>query len=253
MGDDGLYNRDVPSPRAIQFERLSRPQLTRRAAEPAVGFRTEAEFVSALHKVLVNVAKGAHLSSEREVAAGRRIADLVLVLSDSKAAEQAIADELSVGECVVLATLRRRGRLTREMLVEATGTSERTLQTTLQRLERRGLLAQTRTGKISLVRSWTRSASLVAFEAKLHKWRDALVQARWYRRYADASYVVLPIAYAKAAMSAADEFLAAGVGLLVFDVKTIYCAIPAARSREHDWRREFVLSRVAQQPRTHGR
>jgi hypothetical protein len=54
-------------------------------------------------------------------------------------------------------------------------------------------------------------------------------------------------------MKASDEFLAAGVGLLVFDVSTLYCAIPAARSREHDWRREFVLSRVAQQPRLHGR
>jgi hypothetical protein len=106
---------------------------------------------------------------------------------------------------------------------------------------------------VSLVRSWTRSASLVAFEAKLHKWRDALAQARWYRKYADTSYVVLPIAQAKAAMKASDEFLEAGVGLLVFDVTTIYCAIPAARSREHDWRREFVLSRVAQQPLLHGR
>jgi hypothetical protein len=203
----------------------------------------------------VKVATGARLSSEREVAAGRRIADVVLLLADNAASERTIADELSVGECVVLATLRRRGRLTRETLIEATGAAERALHATLQKLERRGLLTQTRTGKISLVRSWTRSASLVAFEAKLHKWRDALAQACWYRRYADASYVVLPIAHAKAAMSSADEFLAAGVGLLVFDMKTIYCAIPAARSREHDWRREFVLSRIAlQSPSpTHGR
>jgi hypothetical protein len=232
---------------------MSRPQLTRRAAAPAVSFRSEADFVSALHKVLVNVTAGARMSSEREVAAGRRIADLVLLFADSAESERAVADQLSVAECVILATLRRHGRLSREMLVAATGTSERGLQSTLQRLERRGLLTQTRTGKVSLVRTWTRSASLVAFEAKLHKWRHALAQASWYRRYADTSYVVLPIAHAKAAMQAADEFLAAGVGLLVFDVTTIYCAIPAARSREHDWRREFVLSRVAQQSRSHGR
>lgn len=251
--DDELYNHDVPTPRSIRFQRMSRPQLTRRAAQPAVSFRTEADFVTALHKALVDVAVGARMSSEREVAAGRRIADLVLLLADSPASERAIADELSVGECVVLATLRRRGRLAQAALVEATGSSEGALRTTLQKLERRGFLTQTRTGKVSLVPSWTRSASLVAFEAKLHKWRDALAQARWYRKYADTSYVVLPIAQANAAMKASDEFLAAGVGLLVFDVTTLYLAIPAARSREHDWRREFVLSRVAQQPRSHGR
>jgi hypothetical protein len=232
---------------------MSRPQLTRRAAEPSVSFRTEADFVSELHKVLINVTPGARVSSEREVAAGRRIADLVLLLADSAATERAIADELSVAECVLLSTLRRRGRLTHDTLLEATGTSARSLQSILQRLERRGLLTQTRSGKVSLVPSWTRSASLVAFEAKLHKWRDALEQARWYRKYADASYVVLPIAHAKAAMKASDEFLAAGVGLLVFDVTALYCTIPAARSREHDWRREFVLSRFALQPRLHGR
>lgn len=85
---------------------------------------------------------------------------------------------------------------------------------------------------------------IVAIEAKLTKWRDALDQAAVYRRYADEAFVLLPAQCAEPAMKARRDFEKAGVGLLVArdtQIVTIFDAIP---STTHDWRRDFVYFRL---------
>jgi len=54
---------------------------------------------------------------------------------------------------------------------------------------------------------------VVAFEAKLHKWRDALHQAYRNSFYAHYSYVILPANRTKVALQNRSEFERRGVGL----------------------------------------
>jgi hypothetical protein len=85
---------------------------------------------------------------------------------------------------------------------------------------------------------------LIAVEAKLLRWRDALAQAAAYRRYADEVYVALPEGFGAPAIVSADLFRAAGVGLLIVSGNRLRQAVAATVSRDHDWRREFVYSRL---------
>lgn len=179
---------------------------------------------------------------EREVAVGGSIADVVLLLRDTQRRAEG-PKPLSVGESVILSVLRRDGATTTDELTRRCGLNGKTVRL-LDRLDRMGLIKRTSTGRISAARSWPTSTRIVAVEAKLLRWRDALAQATTYRRYADESYVALPDAYAGPAMASEDLFRAAGVGLLVVSSSRIRRAIAAERSRDHDWRREFVYSRL---------
>lgn len=63
----------------------------------------------------------------------------------------------------------------------------------------------------------TPALNVVAFEAKLTRWRDALQQAYKNRCYADASYIVVPKSTATQAMRFLHEFTRRGVGLCYID------------------------------------
>jgi hypothetical protein len=86
---------------------------------------------------------------------------------------------------------------------------------------------------------------IIAIEAKLTRWKKALNQAVSYLRFADESYVVLPQSHARKAIEAREDFRAAGVGLWVVTESDIIEEVGATRSRNHDWQREFVYSRIA--------
>jgi len=105
---------------------------------------------------------------------------------------------------------------------------------------------------VDLSGKWPGAARIIALEAKLARWRDALKQARAYRRFADQSYVVLPERAMAAALEAKEEFRCAGVGLLAATRGRLVIAIPPERARDHDWRREFVCSRIGPNGRLRG-
>ena len=61
------------------------------------------------------------------------------------------------------------------------------------------------------------TARLLAFEAKLADWRQALKQAYRYRYYADAAIVILPAQGSRMAIAHRDLFRQMGVGLWTFN------------------------------------
>ena len=67
-------------------------------------------------------------------------------------------------------------------------------------------------GRTDLV-AISESGEVIAFEAKLKKWRTALQQAYRNRCFADLSYVLLPAESAKIASKYLGEFALRGVGL----------------------------------------
>jgi len=180
----------------------------------------------------------------REVIAGRAVADIVIV-SSKVGMMPRWTEALSLKDCVILASLRRNGAAGIDDLASRCCTTPDDLRSKcLDRLSDWGLVNVTRRGRISATRDWPGSVEIVAIEAKLKRWRSALSQAAQYRRYADRSFVVLPSECTSRRISV-EAFAAAGVGLLTFDGETIDTLVDAANSNDHDWRREFVISRLA--------
>ncbi len=214
--------------------------------------RAEAKLVGGLIRTLPQllVRYGAAWSLSMEVPAGRSIADIVCVVRRGDAKTAAVPP-LSALESVLAAALRRDGPLTENALRRLCGFHEGELpRGALRRLESRGLLMRDeRSGLLSAARPWATVTMLIAIEAKLHRWRDALQQASEYRKYADLAFVALPAHTAKRALAQASQFRATGVGLLTVVDGLLRVTIAPARSRNHDWRREFVLSRTARTQR----
>ena len=89
--------------------------------------------------------------------------------------------------------------------------------------------------------------SLLAFEAKLSDWRQALQQAYRYRYYADSAFVLLPAKNASAALRNEHLFETFGIGLWTFDVetKTIEkCIAPSSTQVLNLQKREEALGKI---------
>ncbi len=186
--------------------------------------------------------RAATWSIEHELVVGDSIADLIVVL-ERDGEQPYLPKPLSVAESVILSGLRRNGAIRLDQLEQQCGLNGRTSRI-VSRLIELGLIKRMPGGRVSAVRRCWGTRTLLAVEAKLLRWRDALTQANSYRRYADESYVALPEFFAEPALAAIDQFRLAGVGLLIVSGRGIRKAIIAARSREHDWRREFAYSRL---------
>jgi hypothetical protein len=184
-------------------------------------------------------------SIHREVGVGRSIADVVAALMPEKAVR--VPPPLSVQESVLISALRSNGPTRIDVLEQLCGMTPKSLRGgALNRLETAGVVARGDGGRISLGR-WCRSGSLIAIEAKLTRWLDALEQASVYRQFADRVYVALPADCVQPAMRARAMFERAGVGLLSVNGE-IRCEIRAQALGAHDWRREYVYSRLARAP-----
>lgn len=181
----------------------------------------------------------------REVSVSRSIADIVLFRSPNNA--RRFSAPLSVTESIVLSALRRHGPTRIDMLEKRCGVGVRGFRmgSALQRLVAVRLIRRSYGGFVYGSSTWLRGLKLVAVEAKLGKWRQALRQALIYRRYADESYVMLPEASASVASGHLQDFEKAGVGLIgVSGMGKLNIVWKPSKTREHDWRREFVCSRL---------
>lgn len=76
----------------------------------------------------------------------------------------------------------------------------------------------------------TNSNEVIAFEAKLYKWRDALHQAYRNTCFAHYSYILLPESVAKVAIQYEAEFAQRSVGICFISNKKIVVARQADQS-----------------------
>ncbi len=87
----------------------------------------------------------------------------------------------------------------------------------------------------------SRADEVVAIEAKLTRWRDAMQQAYRNTFFADRSYVLLPPAIAGRAAEYEDDFNLRNVGICTFDGEDILVVKPAPRLDPHNiWVREMA-------------
>ena len=181
----------------------------------------------------------------REVRIGRVIAD-ILFASPSRMSPAPI-EHLTAHECAILSALRRLGHTRIDLLERRAGLPHGGLRAgALDRLLELKLLRRGRGGQVKASPQWAMRAQLVAIEAKLRRWRDALSQAVEYKRFADKSYVLLPELHAEVAMRHLDAFEDSEVGLVVYGDYGVRVVLETSVQRDHDWRREYVVSRVFQ-------
>lgn len=178
-----------------------------------------------------------------ELTVGHSIADIVILRTN---ATTSLWPEgpLSVVESAILSSLRRLGTADVELIAkEVFMNAEPVRRSLLGRLSSWSLV-QNREGEFKSSKAWVSRSEIIAIEAKLTRWRDAIAQAEAYRRYADRAFVLLPMDVAEIASRHRDAFTEAGVGLLAYDDGTVVRVIPSPKVKEHTWHREFAISRI---------
>lgn len=132
---------------------------------------------------------------------------------------------------------------------------------------------RTRYGSVQVTTEWDHRAgmvdvlardsagALVAFEAKLHNWRRAFMQAYRNTSYANRAYVLLPPNVAQRALQDREEFEFRGVGLCAFDGKVVQVLIEAVdqeplmawvRARAHQYFDSLKDERPSSRPARSG-
>lgn len=99
-------------------------------------------------------------------------------------------------------------------------------------------------GKVDIIAKDS-DGDLIAFEAKLLRWRNALYQAYRNSSFAHYSYVVLPEATLANARSHIDEFHRRGVGLCFFGSSGLRVELLATRRNPiQPWLTNIALSYI---------
>jgi hypothetical protein len=178
-----------------------------------------------------------------ELSVGHSIADLVILHTRNTPLWPSAP--LTIAESAILSCLRLLKEADIDTIAESVFLRAAQVRTLL--LGRLSAWKLARTKDKAVFRSstcWVDRSEVIAVEAKLTRWREALAQAAVYRRYADRVFVLLPAGSAELAAEHKDSFLTKGVGLLSYDSGTVYRVFSSQKATEHAWHREFALSRI---------
>lgn len=208
-----------------------------------ITYSSEAEFVDHALSVMQVRFETNLAVVQRELAVGRVVPDIVVLKNQRMC--HSLVHTFTIAESVVLASLRREGATRIDLLEARCGVDRTGLRDgSLKRLIDAGFLSLQRGGRVELNLDIYAVGDVVAIEAKLHRWRDALDQASAYLQFADKAYVLLPEDGAERAGEHHEAFRSRGVGLLSVSGDDIAVVVPAKKTQDHDWRREFVFSRL---------
>jgi hypothetical protein len=152
---------------------------------------------------------------------GMIVPDLVLVATPKQARGAKRTNRVpSLFECAILATLLRRGPLTRTRLAGLLYTRGSSLDRAVIRLIRDKLLRSNLSGLLAVRKSsFPARINIVSIEAKLRRWKDAIRQAREYRPFSNRSYVALPKTVIEGNQRLQRACAASGVGLIAVSPK----------------------------------
>jgi hypothetical protein len=152
---------------------------------------------------------------------GMIVPDLVLVASSEHDKPAGRTDRVpSLFECEVLAKLLRRGPLCRSKLARLLYARDSSLDRAVVRLTRDKLLRLNRAGVLAVPKNaFPPHIEIVSIEAKLRRWKDAIRQAKEYRRFSNHSYVALPKTVVEDNPRLQKACVREGVGLIAVSQK----------------------------------
>jgi predicted transcriptional regulator len=184
-----------------------------------------------------------HLRVAREVDLGLIIPDLLVGVWHADA-PVARAAGTYVDSCV-LAQLEAAGGHSTESLAEHLYLSRWRTEEVLARLAQKGTIVRRRSGTWNLApAAGTRHIEIVAIEAKLTRWRDALAQAAAYLEFADRAVVVLDGAQVRTTPAMLAAFRDARVGLWLQHGDVVAPFTTAPRHRPVSARRVIAADRL---------
>jgi hypothetical protein len=151
----------------------------------------------------------------REVPVGKVIPDLVCIRFNRLPELNIRNSRWSFRHAYLLWLLRRRNRLTLLSLARLTYDRQDKVELLVKDLLHSGTIVQLPTGSFALSRQFASlQAEVIAVEAKLDRWNEALQQARKYQRFADRVFVAMDYERIKTKRVPIPEFIQSGVGLL---------------------------------------
>lgn len=226
--------------------------LTDRMLTTTAPFRLERDMLAPLARALPSVLG---LPSDDTVRTLRE-PDLGLVIPDVlvgvwRGPGPAKRSRCTLVEAFLVAWLESGGSWTPDELDAALYLAAGEAARLLVRLRRAGVAAPNRLGRWRLAPdAHSRHADVIAIEAKLRRWREALAQGTEYREFADRSYVVLDGNQVAGGEPMLGAFRAAGVGLLFQYGHVLVPVLEARAARPRSERRIRAVDKLFDRSRT---
>ena len=149
-----------------------------------------------------------------EVPVGSCIPDIVCVRLSEQPRTDLIPSRFSYRHAFVLSLLRERSPLHVETIAAQSFEPPDKARLLIEDLALAGAVVPLHTGAFAISPELLAAEpDVVAIEAKLHRWKDALRQAKTYKRFADRVVVAMDAHGIPSQPAALDEFQSAGVGL----------------------------------------
>jgi hypothetical protein len=193
------------------------------APRPTGSFKLEREIVAVLSvesQALLapsNADQICDVVTEMPVGSGNvRIPDVLLIYTDSRGPERSAPTPLSYYDAEIISRLARSSASLTDLAAEFFANQDE-LSGRLRRLEGRGLIRRSfDTALYQTTALFPRNIRIVAIEAKLKRWRDAIRQASRYVEFANEAFIAMPsgVAMRSQVVEACAE---AGVGVLAVD------------------------------------
>jgi hypothetical protein len=218
------------------------------AASDSSRFESEAELQQALAGLdLAQDERFPYMFVRREVPVAGCVPDLVIVRFADLPSPTLWPARRSFRHAYVLWILRRHGRLRVETVADKMFEPIARTRAVIGDLLSTGALAESRTGAVFISPSLAQvTAEVIAIEAKLSRWRDALAQAVSYQRFSDRVLVAMDSAGIPRTAEALDEFRRAGAGLVSVTRDAWEWVIPPrrpSRRRGPEW--DYLVSSAA--------
>ena len=179
----------------------------------------------------------------REIPLGGCIPDAVFIWFRSGRPTLQWARQLSYRQAHLLATLRRHGPLSAPRLAAIEFEGVDRIWPSCNALLRLGALEATDEGLLRVAIELDRiDVEVVAVEAKISRWRSALVQAVAYKRFSHRSFVAMDHDRAPRGEEVLGEFRRAGVGLVAVGQScSEWLVMPDSRSNPTSAEYEYLV------------
>lgn len=211
-------------------------------------FRRERDLVASMSEAipqLLRLRHNQHVRVLTEVPIGTVIPDMLIGVWGSQWPPEDLG--LTYVEAHILAEVERHGPIDVVTLRSRIHLTDTAATRALARLEKVRAVARRRTGQVYARRKHPLGkVEVVAIEAKLRRWRDALRQARAYQSFANRSFVVLDESQVRNEPEMLEAFNDASVGLWLRTTVSTAQAVAAPRLEPRTADRLQALQKLAQ-------
>lgn len=163
-----------------------------------------------------------------EIQIGMRIPDLLIV--SGPAPESGRSQRLSYFDCAIVAATIQAGPMSVGELAAHTFAPHHEIERRASRLVRVGLLEQHNALLRCRSQAWRSGRHIIAIEAKLTRWKDAIAQARQYRLFANEAYIAMPSDIVRRNVAALSQCAEDGIGVLAVDRDDVSIVLRSTRN-----------------------